>query len=93
MPEQSFTVTNGVPRRFAKEHEFGMTLTIFFCPECGTTLWKEASADAFKGVKLIQAGTLTDKSILNQTMDAELYTTERVTWLASIGRADQKEQF
>ncbi|KAL6907353.1 Mss4-like protein [Trichoderma evansii] len=93
IPEEKFTVTRGQPKSYAMEHEYGMTLTIFFCPECGTTLWKEATAPMFKGLKLVQAGTLTDAKKLGNTIDAEFYSPERASWLAPAKDAVQKLQF
>lgn len=75
------------------EHEYGMTLSVFFCPDCGTTLWKEATASQFVGVKLVQAGTVSDATKLNGKIDAELYAPERASWLSSISDAAQKSTF
>lgn len=70
-----------------------MTLTVFFCPDCGCTLWKEATAPQFKGVKLIQAGTLTDAKKLDEKVDAEFYVPERASWLVPIEAAAQSKDF
>lgn len=70
-----------------------MTLTIFFCPDCGSTLWKEATAEQFKGVKLVQAGTLNDAKNLDTTIDAELYAPERASYLTPIENAAQSKGF
>jgi len=45
----------------------------------------------FKGLKLVQAGTLHDKTLLNSGMMAELYVSERASWLAKVdGVAEMK---
>ncbi|KAH7191217.1 Mss4-like protein [Fusarium oxysporum] len=93
IPEANFTLTKGQPRSFSKEHEYGMTLIVVFCSECGTTLWKEATAPQFKGVKLVQAGTLSDAKKLDAKLDAELYVPERASWLRRLDEAAQKESF
>lgn len=93
MPEGNFNVTKGALKHFSKEHEFGMMLAIFFCTECGTTLWKEATCDALKGMKLVQAGTLDNKKLLSEAIKVEMYTTERVPWLASLNGAAQVKLF
>ena len=93
VPEQAFRLTKGNPRSFSKDHEYGMVLTVFFCPECGTTLWKEATADQLKGLKLVQAGTLTESSSLDESVDAELYTSTRVSWALPLGGVEQRAQF
>ncbi|KAH8812354.1 Mss4-like protein, partial [Xylogone sp. PMI_703] len=91
VPSANFSVTKGTPQKFSKEHEFGMTLTVFFCPKCGTTVWKEATGDVFKGLKLVQAGTLDDKTLLNDEVKLEFYTTERVPWLHALEGATQAQ--
>lgn len=93
IPDPNFTLTQGNPKTFETEHETGMKITLFFCPECGTALWKEADSDAFKGLKLVQAGTVSDVSQLQKGMDTELWVTYRVPWLAAIDGVEQKSQF
>lgn len=93
VPSGNFTVTKGQTKSYPAEHEYGMTLTIFFCPDCGNTLWKEATAEQFKGVKLVQAGTLNDAKNLDTTIDAELYAPERASFLTAIENAAQKKDF
>ncbi|EXM14016.1 CENP-V/GFA domain [Fusarium oxysporum f. sp. vasinfectum] len=93
VPEEKFTVTKGQPKSYAVNHEYGMTLIMFFCPDCGTTLWMEATAPQFKGLKLIQAGTLTNAKKLNDKVDAEFYVLERASWLVPIENAAQSKDF
>ncbi|KAM5354827.1 hypothetical protein ACJ41O_001473 [Fusarium nematophilum] len=91
VPEQNFTLTKGQPKSFSMEHEWGMTLTVNFCPECGTTLWKDSTAEHLKGLRLVQGGTVADAKKLDGQINAELYAPERVAWLAPLGGAAQKE--
>ncbi|KAI9038461.1 GFA family protein [Aspergillus affinis] len=93
VPEQAFRLTKGNPRSFSKDHEYGMVLTIFFCPDCGTTLWKEATAKQLQGLKLVQAGTLTEPASLDEGVDAEFYTSTRVPWILPLGEVEQRGQF
>ncbi|KAJ3540443.1 hypothetical protein NM208_g5068 [Fusarium decemcellulare] len=93
VPEEKFTLTSGQPKSYSADHEYGMVLTIFFCPDCGGTLWKEATAPQFKGLKLVQAGTLKDAMNLQGKIDAELYAPERASWLVPLQDAAQKQQF
>ncbi|KAH8424536.1 GFA family protein [Aspergillus melleus] len=93
VPEQAFRLTKGNPRSFSKDHEYGMVLTVFFCPEFGTTPWKEATAEQLQGLKLVQAGTLTEPSSLDESGDAEFYTSTRVSWTLPLGGVEQRAQF
>ncbi|OJZ80612.1 hypothetical protein ASPFODRAFT_38028 [Aspergillus luchuensis CBS 106.47] len=93
VPETAFSVTKGSPKSFSTTHESGMTLTVFFCPNCGSTLWKEATAENFKGLKVVQAGTLADASKLNQGVDVEFYTSTRAPWLMPQKDVAQRTEF
>ncbi|RSL66840.1 hypothetical protein CEP53_003246 [Fusarium sp. AF-6] len=93
IPEDKFTVTKGQTKSYSAEHEYGMTLTIFFCPDCGSTLWKEATAEHFKGLKLAQGGTLNDAKNLDTTINAEFYAPERASYLTPIKNATQSKDF
>jgi hypothetical protein len=94
VPDAAFHVTAGHPKKFAKEHESGMTLTIYFCDTCGSTIYKEGSADAFKGVKLVQSGTLEDKEEVNKGgFQAELYVSERAGWMGALDGVGQMQHF
>ncbi|KAJ6078764.1 Glutathione-dependent formaldehyde-activating enzyme/centromere protein V [Penicillium canescens] len=93
VPEVKFSVTGGSPKSFSKDHEYGMVLTVFFCPDCGSALWKEATAEQLKGFKLVQAGTLTESEKLDDGVDAEFYTTTRVPWLVALSGVDKRTEF
>ncbi len=94
IPGSNFTVTKGTPKTVKTVHENGMNITLFFCSECGTTLWKEADAEDFKDWKLVQVGTLSDAAAqLAKGMDVELWVKYRVPWLQAIDGVEQKSQF
>ncbi|GKZ50083.1 hypothetical protein AbraIFM66951_002930 [Aspergillus brasiliensis] len=90
---KAFSVTKGSPKSFSTTHESGMTLTVFFCPNCGSTLWKEATGENFKGLKVVQAGTLADASKLNEGVDVEFYTSTRAPWLMPQKDVAQRTEF
>ncbi|KAF4978214.1 hypothetical protein FZEAL_5375 [Fusarium zealandicum] len=93
VPEGNFTLESGQPKTYAADHEWGMVLTLFFCSECGNTLWKESTAPHFKGLKLVQAGTLTDAKKICGPVQAEFYAPERADWLSPLANAAQKDDF
>ncbi|KAJ5607687.1 hypothetical protein N7537_004306 [Penicillium hordei] len=93
VPEANFSVTKGHPKSYAMQHQWGFTLSIFFCPECATVMWKTATDAGLQGMKIVQAGTVSDVSQLNEKIDAEFYSPERPSWLAPVENADQREQF
>ena len=68
-----------------------MTLIIYFCENCGSTIYKEATAKQFEGLVLVQAGTLHGAEI--PAPGAELYVSTRVPWLKSVGGTGQMLDF
>ncbi|KAK4073152.1 uncharacterized protein Triagg1_5432 [Trichoderma aggressivum f. europaeum] len=88
------TVTSGTPKSHTEKHEDGFNLTKFFCGDCGTTIYKQADADMFAPVSLVQAGTLDGpaKDKVSQPV-AELNVKIRQPWLAEVGSAAQKQGF
>ncbi|KAL7947569.1 Mss4-like protein [Trichoderma barbatum] len=91
---EKLTVTSGSPKNYTQKHENGFNLTAFFCGDCGTLLYKQADADMFATVSLIQAGTLDGpaKDKVSQPA-AELNVKLRQPWLAGVSAAAQKEEF
>ncbi|RFU34719.1 hypothetical protein B7463_g1664, partial [Scytalidium lignicola] len=93
VPKSNFKVFSGTPKTFnAKHHEVDMTLTIHFCSECGTVVYKEADGDAFKDVVLVQAGTMTD-GIDVQVPQAELWLKNKAKWLPTVEGTSQLQGF
>ena len=78
-----------------------MTLTIYFCENCGTKIYKEGSADAFKGIAIVQAGTLDGgvgekvegMRIEDVKIGGELYVKDRVRWLQGRDGTGQMKEF
>jgi hypothetical protein len=78
-----------------------MTLTIYFCENCGTKIYKEGSADAFKGIAIVQASTLDGRigekvegmGIEDVKIGGELYVKDRVGWLQGRDGTGQMREF
>ena len=62
-----------------------MILTLHWCEICGTKIYKEGDAEAFKGIAIVQAGTLDEGDggleIGEVKVAVELYVKDRVGWL------------
>jgi hypothetical protein len=72
-----------------------MTLTVHFCSNCGSTVYKEADSEMFKGTVIVQAGTL-DKGGMeldNVKPGAELWVKQRVPWLEDMKGVAQLQEF
>ena len=71
-----------------------MTLTYSFCGNCGCTISKVGDLDAFKGIVIVQAGSLDDiHGIENADPQAELYVSRRVPWLPALDGKGQMAEF
>lgn len=72
-----------------------MTLTIYFCENCGSTLYKEGDSDNFKGLVIIQAGTLDgmEMKLEDVKLGAELYIKHRVGWVGERKGVTQCQEF
>ena len=91
MPGDGFEVTSGRPKTIAKKgDDSGNEITSHFCPDCGSTLWRDGPT--FGDGKVIKVGTLDDYDALeDQKPGIELYTPHRPSWVTKVGGADQKQ--
>jgi hypothetical protein len=84
-------------KTYSMTHPSGMTLTFHFCDNCGTRLYKEGDAEAFKGIAIVQAGTLDGgdggMGLEDVKLGAELYVKDRVGWLGEVKGTGQCQEF
>ncbi|KAH9220788.1 Mss4-like protein [Leptodontidium sp. 2 PMI_412] len=99
VPSTLFTFLSGSSKlkSFSTLHPSGMTLTIHFCEKCGTKIYKEGSADDFKGLFIVQAGTLDGgeggMGLGDVEVGAELWVKDRVAWVPARGGPAQMQEF
>jgi hypothetical protein len=96
VPAAAFNVTGKEHLKdYAATHETGMILTLNFCTNCGTMVYKEADSEMFKGVMLVQAGTLdgAEMGLGDVKLGAELYVKQRVGWLKGLDGVAQLQEF
>lgn len=70
-----------------------MVITVTFCPECGTTIFKEADAEAFEDVVVVQTGTMDGGGLDEMGPQAELWVKHRAEWMPKLAGTVQKEEF
>jgi len=74
-----------------------MTLTLHFCSRCGNTIYKEADAEAFKGVVIVQAGALDaapgEMGLADVKPGVELWVKQRVEWIKAFEGLGQCQEF
>ncbi|KAI0593224.1 Mss4-like protein [Biscogniauxia sp. FL1348] len=81
--ESGFRLAAGAPKSFSKAADSGKPITSFFCPDCGTTLWRESVL--FPGSKILKAGTLDDAdAITREVPTVELWTSRRPAWVPEL---------
>ena len=49
-----------------------MMLTLSFCGDCGSTLWKTATAEPLQGLIIVEIGTLDDLAELDKAKPESL---------------------
>lgn len=92
LPEDKFKVIAGSPKQHTQMHESGKKLTVYFCGDCGSTIYK--THELFPGMVVILAGTLDDPQGLEQAKPVvELFSKHRVSWLPGFSWTEQKEEF
>ena len=71
-----------------------MHLTVNFCGTCGTTIYKTADRETFKGNEIVQVGTVDDVKALDQAVsDMELFVKYRTALLPGLSQASQQQEF
>ena len=71
-----------------------MTLTYSFCENCGCVISKVADGEGFRGVTLIQAGSLDkESSIEDADPGIEFYVSKRASWLSELPGKGQMQEF
>ncbi|KAF8852685.1 DUF636 domain protein [Acephala macrosclerotiorum] len=101
VPAANFTILTGEDKlkTFSMKHPSGMTLTIRFCENCGTKIYKTGDDPAFAGVNIVQAGTLDHADgekgmgIKDVKVGVELWVSERVGWLGEHAGVAQCQTF
>jgi len=89
VPAEAFKST-GPTKAIAKTADSGATITSYFCPDCGTTVWRETPT--FGNNLVIKAGVLNDPKLHDSSKPvAELFASKRVAWQPAIEGAGQKE--
>ncbi|GAB7345835.1 hypothetical protein MBLNU457_4092t1 [Dothideomycetes sp. NU457] len=84
-----FKVTKGNTKTYSKKADSGNTITTHFCPDCGSSMFREG--ETFGSSKVIKVGTLDSPSAFQDYKpQVELYTPERVSWVSEINGAAQK---
>jgi len=71
-----------------------MTLTIYFCGNCGSAVYKVGDSEAFKGTVIVQAGTLDGQmKLADVKLGAELWVSQRVPFLGALEGVGQMQEF
>lgn len=73
-------------KSYSKKSEAGRNITSHFCGDCGSTLAR--TGDAFPGAVIVKAGVV-DGGLELAKPDAELFVTEKPSWVPEQSGANQ----
>jgi len=76
VPGSAFTLTQGVPRRYAARADSGRTLLRFFCGDCGSPIYSQRENSPERMV--VRAGTFDDSSAMKIT--THIWTKSARAW-------------
>ena len=93
MPSANFICNTESAKTIETKHETGIPLTVSFCGDCGTSLWKTGAP--WPDIHIVFAGALDEKDALEKAKpDAELWIKYRSDWVKEIGKEGmQCEEF
>jgi hypothetical protein len=81
--------TEGIFKSISKTARSGNTITTYFCPECGSSMYR--AGPTFEGMKVIQAGIIDDVNIMNDLkLDVELFAPDRLSWVPKLEGVEDK---
>ncbi|MEO3428405.1 GFA family protein [Pelagibius sp. CAU 1746] len=77
MPAEAFELTQGTPRKFARQADSGRIIDSFFCADCGSRIYNTSAARP--GLVNLRPGTLDDPSGLTPVGD--VWAARRQDWV------------
>jgi hypothetical protein len=94
MENTQLRILSGTPKAYHKKHEGGMILTIEFCGDCGSQLFKRSDAEMFKDRVAVNVGTLDDKGLVDgMRPEREHNSARRTSWVCAFEGAEQMETY
>jgi hypothetical protein len=96
VPITALKITSGAEylKSYPHPHQTGMTLTIHFCSNCGSTLYKEGDSEALNGTAVVQAGSIDQGVTLDDLkVSGELFVSQRAPWVKPLEGAGQLQTF
>ncbi|KAJ5779185.1 hypothetical protein N7457_006905 [Penicillium paradoxum] len=93
-PEEKFSLLSGSLRECTRRHECGMDITVFFCGNCGSTIYKKATEQTFYGLIILLAGTVDEGEGVEQAApEREFWVKHRAKWVQPVVGALQDQEF
>ncbi|KAI9742444.1 MAG: hypothetical protein M1818_003978 [Claussenomyces sp. TS43310] len=88
VPSEHFKLESGTPKTISKTADSGKQITNYFCPECGTTLYR--IGETFGAQHIIKSGVLDDPEWHRKNPPkGELYAPDRLAWISKVDGAQQ----
>ena len=103
VPKSSFNITSGseIVKNYVQAHETGLAITLTFCGNCSTAIYKHGGSEKYEDYYVVQAGTIDaeegdEGNIMGIDVivpDAEYWTKFRACWLGPVKGSKQFEEF
>ncbi|KAG4438941.1 hypothetical protein IFR05_005567 [Cadophora sp. M221] len=103
VPKSSLQITSGSAKlkKYVQPHETGLAITLTFCSNCSTALYKHGGSEKYEDYYVVQAGTIdAEEGEGGKTMgidvivpDEEYWTKFRACWLGPVKGLKQFEEF
>jgi hypothetical protein len=75
--------TEGNFKSISKIARSGNTITTYFCPDCGSSMYRAGTG--FLGQRVVQAGVIDDMGVISSlNMEVELFAPNRVSWVPKL---------
>jgi hypothetical protein len=94
LKDTQLKLLSGTPKTYQTKHESGMMLTLEFCGDCGSPLFKRSDLEMFKGMVAVNVGTLDDKGLVDTLKPVKEHNSgKRTAWVNAFEGAAQMEAY
>ena len=94
LKDTQLKVLSGTPKVYKRTHETGMILTLEFCDNCGSPLFKRSDWEMFTGMVAVNVGTLDDVGLMDKLAPTKEHNSgKRTAWVNAFEGAVQMETY
>jgi hypothetical protein len=83
IPIHELLIPPGTPKMYTKTADSGRSIISYFCPDCGSTIYREG--EWAPGKKILKTGSVDDPKWQNETeIKGEVWTNTKLKWLPEL---------